>query len=165
VKRYFLKIQETTADEAPAYTPELIQHLRGLLNEADRAVGDDKTIRSRIAFLRTGLNFTDLQATINRMVEQANRKDPALDPDRARQLLELNYFMLRDVVLNHHLALNACYVMWGNGDYAAWSPIKGRGFRPEKERLEQVEAAKRALTGKEDSIEEMLAALGLPGRP
>jgi hypothetical protein len=51
--------------------------------------------------------------------------------------------------------------MWGNGDYAAWSPIKGRGFRPEKKLLERGESAKCTLTGKEDSIDEMLAAFGL----
>jgi len=161
VTRYFLKIQEIAADEEKTYTPEVIRQLRGFLNEADRAAGDDETIRSRIAFLRTGLNFTDVQVTINRMVEQAKEKDPAFDPGRARQLLALNYFMLRAIVRNHHLAVNACFLMWGNGDYAAWSPIKGRGFRPEKELLERVEADKPTLSGEEDSIEEMLAAFGL----
>jgi len=98
---------------------------------------------------------------INRMVEQAKVRDPALDSNRASQLLALNYFMLRDIVRNDHLAVNAIYLMWGNGDYAAWSPIKGRGFRPDKELLERVEAAKHTFTGKEDSIEQMLAAFGL----
>ena len=161
VKRYFLKIQEIAGDEEKTYTPEAIRQLREYLNEADRAVGDDETICSRIAFLRIGLNVTDLHMTLNRMVDQAKEKDPALDLGRARQLLELNYFMLRDIVRNHHLAVNASYLVWGNGDFAAWSPIKGRSFRPEKELLERVEAAKHTLTGKEDSIEEMLAAFGL----
>jgi hypothetical protein len=152
---------EHAADEEKTYTPDVIQQLRGFLNEADRAVGDDKTIRSRIAFLRIGLNFTDLQMTINRMVEQAKEEDPAFEPERARQLLELNYLMLRDIVRNHHLAVNACYLMWGNGDCAAWSPIKGRGFRPEEELLKRADAAKHKLSGKENSIEQMRAALGL----
>ena len=163
VKRYFLRIQEIAADDAKTYTPEVIQELRGLLNKADRAVGDDKIVHSRIAFLRIGLNFTDLQMTINRMVDQTKKEgeDPALDPDRTRQLLALNYFMLRDIVRNHHLAVNGCYLIWGNGDYAAWSPIKGRGFRPEKELLERVEAEEYTFSGKEDSINEMLATFGL----
>ena len=76
-------------------------------------------------------------------------------------MLLLNCFVLSDIVRNHHLAINACYLMWGNGDCAAWSPIKGRGFRPEKEVLARVEAAKRTLSGKEDSIGEILVALGL----
>jgi len=194
-RRYFLKIQEIAADGKKTYTPEVIRQLRGFLNEADRASGDDETVRSRIAFLRLGLNFTDLQMTINRIVEQAKAKDPAFDPKRARQLLLLNYFVLRDIVRNHHLAINACYLMWGNGDCTAWSPIKGRGFRPEKEVFARVEAAKHTLSdgreisvrnhlpgtgpsgashkwfltlfsratlsGKEDSIGEMLVALGL----
>lgn len=161
VKRYFLTIQEIAGDEEKTYTPEVIRQLRGFLNEADRTVDDDDIVRPRIAFLRIGLNFTDLQMTINRMVEQAKEKDPALDLDRTRQLLALNYVMLRDIVRNHHLAVNASYLMWGNGDCAAWSPIKGRGFRPDDELLDQVETAKRTLTGKEDSIEEMLTAFGL----
>lgn len=161
VKRYFLKIQEIAADDEKTYTPEVIQELRGCLNEADRAAGDDENVRSRIAFLRTGLNFTDVQMTINRMVEQAKEKAPELDRGRAQRLLALNYVMLRDMVRNHHLAINANYLMWGNGDYAAWSPVKGRGFRPERELLERVEAERRTLTGREDSIQEMLAAFGL----
>jgi len=161
VTRYFLQIQAITAEEEKTFTPEVIQQLRDLLNQADRAVGNNETTRARIAFLRTGLNFADVQTSLNRMVEQAKEKDPAFDPARARQLLELNYLMLRDIVRNHHLALNACYLMWGNGDCAAWSPIKGRGFRVEKELIEQVESGKRALTGKENSLEEMRAALGL----
>jgi hypothetical protein len=161
MKRYFLKIQQIAADEEKTYGPEVIRQLRGFLNEADRAEGDDEIIRSRIAFLRIGLNFTDVQMTINRMVDQAKEKDPALDLDRARQLLELNYVMLRDIVLNHHLAVNATYLMWGNGDCAAWSPIKGRGFRPDRELLERVETEEYTLTGKEDSIDEMLVAFGL----
>jgi hypothetical protein len=160
-RRYFLKIQEIAADEKRTYTPEVIRQLRGLLNEADRAAGNDETVRSRIAFLRLGLNFTDLQMTINRVVEQARAKDPAFDPKRARQLLLLNYFVLRDIVRNHHVAINASYLMWGNGDCAAWSPIKGRGFRPEKEVLARVEATKCTLSGREDSIGDMLVALGL----
>jgi len=161
VKHYFLKIQEIAADDEKTYTPKVIRQLRWLLNEAEQAAGDDETVRSRIAFLRIGLNFTELQMAINRMVEQAKVRDPALDSNRASQLLALNYFMLRDIVRNDHLAVNAIYLMWGNGDYAAWSPIKGRGFRPDKELLERVEAAKHTFTGKEDSIEQMLAAFGL----
>ena len=161
VKRYFLKVQEVAADDKKTYTPEVIQGLRDSLNEADRAVGDEEIVRSRIAFLRTGLNFTDLQMTINRLVEQAKVDDPTLDLARARLLLALNYVMLRDIVRNHQLAINANYLMWGNGDYAAWSPIKGRGFRAEKELLEGVEGEKRTLTGREDSIEEILAAFGI----
>jgi len=161
VKRYFLKIQEIAGDEEKTYAPEVIQQLRRFLKEADRAAGNDETIRSRIAFLRIGLNVTDLHMTLNRMVDQAKEKDPALDLDRAQRLLALNYFMLRDIVRNHHLAVNASYLVWGNGDFAAWSPIKGRSFRPEKESLVRVEAAKHTLTGKEDSIAETLAAFGL----
>ena len=162
-KRYFLKIQEIADDDEKTYTPEAVRQLRGYLNEADGAAGDDETVRSRVAFLRIGLNVTDLHMTLNRMVDQAKEdgKDPALDLGRAQRLLELNYFVLRDIVRNHHLALNASYLVWGNGDFAAWSPIKGRSFRPEKESLERVEAAKHTLTGKEDGIEEMLAAFGL----
>jgi len=100
------------------------------------------------------------QSKVGGRFRLCKEKDPALDLDQAQRLLVLNYFMLRDIVRNHHLAVNASYLMWGNGDCAAWSPIKGRGFRPATELLERVEAKKHTLTGKEDSIEEMLAAFG-----
>ncbi len=161
IRRYFLRAQEITSTPDASYTPATLRELRGLLDEADRACGDDEAVGARIAFLRMGLNFTELQVTLDAFNDQATNKLPGLDRDRVERLLELNYLTLRDIALNHHLAIHASHLMWATGDFARWSPIRGRGYRPPAERLVQVEAGKYRLTGRENSLDEMLTALGL----
>jgi hypothetical protein len=161
VQRYFLRVQEVTASQDPTWKPEAIGELRGLLDAAERASGDDETVRARIAFLRMGLNFTELQMTLDALNDQAAAKDPAFDRRRAERLLELNYVTLRDIVQNHNLALHAPYLMWASGDFAHRMPIHGRDYRPPRERLERVDSRKLSLTGRENSLDEMLVALGL----
>jgi hypothetical protein len=107
-----------------------------------------------------GLNFTELQVTLDALNDQA-ANDPAFDRQRAARLLELNYLTLRDIARNHHWAVHAPYLMWASGDFARWSPIRGRGFRPSGERLRQAEERQLHLTGRENSLGEMMTALGL----
>ena len=160
VKRYFLRVQEITSSQDPTYTPERIGELRGLLDLAERAASDDETVCARIAFLRMGLNFTELQATLDALNDRA-AKDPALDRARANRLLDLNYVTLRDIAWNHNLVLHAPYLMWASGDFAHRTPIGGRNYRPPHERLEHVERGNLSLTGRENSLDAMLRAFGL----
>jgi len=161
IKRYFLRAQEVTSTSDQTFTPETIRELRGLLDAADRAAGDDEAVRARIAFLRMGLNFTDLQMALDALNDQAAEKKTDVDQQRAAQLLEVNYFTLRDFVLNHNLVVHAPYLMWASGDFARWSAIGGRNYRPSRERIEHVEEDRFSLTGRENSLDEMRAALGL----
>ena len=163
VKQYFLLLQKATSDPKNLFTPELFASLRKLLNEAEKAAGSDAKISARIAFLRMGLNFTDLQYAIDRMVQQAVAKDPAFDKERSQQLLELNYLTLRDLALHHNGVVHGPNIMWGSGDYAGWTAIRGRGYRPAKERVEQ--AQQYSLTGRENSFEGMRKSLGLDKSP
>ncbi|MFA5646558.1 MAG: hypothetical protein WDA18_09470, partial [Candidatus Ratteibacteria bacterium] len=101
----------------------------------------------------------DLQCVIDRMAEQASKKDPSFDKKRAEQLLELNYMVLRDLALNHYGVVNTPYLMWGNAHYASWAPLQGDSYCPVEERM--VRAKTRSLTGKENSIDEMIVSLGL----
>jgi hypothetical protein len=161
VRRYFLRAQEITSTPGSSYTPATLHELRSLLDAADRACGDDEPVRARIAFLRMGLNFTELQVTLDAFNEQATNKASALDRQRVERLLELNYLTLRDIVLHHNLAVHAPHLMWATGNFARWSPIRGRGYRPTAELLAQVDAGNFRLTGRENSLDEMLTALGL----
>jgi hypothetical protein len=161
IKQYFLAAQQFTASPEPSFTPDALRQLRSLLDAAEHAAGDEEPVRARIAFLRMGLNFTELQATLDARNDQAAAKDPAFDRGHAEQLLELNYLTLRDIVRNHHLAVHAPYLMWASGGFARWSPVGGRGYRVPRERLEQVEQAGLRLTGRENSLDEMILALGL----
>jgi len=164
VKRYFLRAEEVCADAELSFTPDVVARLRESLNKADEAAGADETIRSRVAFLRMGLNYTDLHETLARMAQAARDKQP-VDRDRARQLLELHYMVLRDITCNHNLAVNAALLMWGSGDLARWSPIKGRGFRPDVKVFAKTDDPACTLTGRENSFEEMRISLGLKQAP
>jgi len=159
IEDYILMIQEASEDQKNRFTPEFFASLRKRLNEAEEIASIDKEICDRIAFLRMGLNFTDLQCVIDRMAEQASKKDPSFDKKRADQLLELNYMVLRDLALNHYGVVNTPYLMWGSADYARWAPLRGRSYRPAEERIAR--AKTQSLTGKENSIEEMIVSLGL----
>jgi hypothetical protein len=161
VRRYFLRAEEISSSPDRAYRPETLRELRGLLDAADRASGGDEAVRRRIAFLRMGLNFTELQVTLDALADQAAQKDPAFDRKRVKPLLELNYLTLRDIVRNHNLAVHAPYLLWASGDFARWSPIGGRGYRPPEERLKRVDDGRFTLTGRENSLEEMIVSLGL----
>ena len=161
VRRYFLEVQRITAEEERTYDAGALGRLRGLLDGAGRAAAADADVQARIAFLRMGLNFTELQASLDALSRQAAEKDPAYDARRAEQLLELNYIALRDVALHHNLAVNAANLLWATADFARWSPIGGRGYRPPPARLEQVAEGGFRLTGREAGLDEMRIALGL----
>jgi hypothetical protein len=91
IKQYFLAAQQLTASPEPSFTPDSLRQLRSQLDAAEHAAGGDEPVRARIAFLRMGLNFTELQVTLDALNDQAAAKDPAFDRGRAEQLLELNY--------------------------------------------------------------------------
>lgn len=162
VKRYFLAAEQLTSSPEATFSPESLGQLRGLLDAAERSAGDDAPVRARIAFLRMGLNFTELQVTLDALNEQA-AKDLAFDAARAERLLELNYLTLRDIVRNRHFAVHSPALMWASGGFARWSPIRGRGYRVTPERLQQLEQASPGLTGRENSLDEMLRAFGGDG--
>lgn len=159
VQRYFLRIQEITLRQNRQFSDEAVAALRACLDDAGRAARGDETILARLDFLRLGLNFTELQLALDRMAEAAAAGKPA-DRSRARQLMDLNYLVLRDIVRHHHLAVNAAYLMWGSGNYAKWRPLGWNG-RPSEGLLDQPGQPARSLTGRENSIAEMLQVMGL----
>lgn len=163
VKRYFLTIQDVVNDSNKQFTPEILAVLRSNLNAAEEAAGGNEAICDRIRFLRMGLNFTDLQCTLDGMVKLAKSRNQTLDRGQANRLLELNYMTLRDIVINHNAMLNAPYLAWASGDFVRWATIGGRNYRPTKERLEQAERTKQkfTLTGRENNLEDMIKSLGL----
>ncbi|MHC4743779.1 MAG: DUF4838 domain-containing protein [Planctomycetota bacterium] len=129
IKRYFLKIEQLTnmvaarkgrdinsknADATEFYTPEAIVQLRQLLNRADDAVKSDKEIRQRIAFLRVGLDFTELQAQIYRLLRLSGER--RLGPDEqeeATEFLDKKFLMMREIFEQNHFAINVAVMSWG----------------------------------------------------
>ena len=118
----------------------------------------------RIAFIRQGLNYTDLFATLTRMTHDADGKTGAELAEikaKARPLLALNFLVLRDFVKNHNLVLNSSYLLWMTNDFALWGPIGGNAYRPAPAVLALGDDPAHTLTGHEDSIDAMLAAFGI----
>lgn len=163
VREYFLKAQAITEEPKREFTPKRVRTLRALLDTASRAAGADETIRARVRFLRLGLRFTELQQTLDDMAARAKENDATVDRARARQLIELNFFTMRDVVFHHHFAIFAPYLAYGSGNFSKWESIGGRGYRPAKDTLNHFDASKHSLTGDEQNLDDMLAALGLGG--
>lgn len=134
VRKYLSRIEQLTdrmaAEEltitAP-YTPEVIAELRGYLDAADKAAGDDAAVRRRVAFLRTGLDYTEMQAKVYRIAEGA--RDRALtDAEKAESaaLLDQRWRMMRKMFKDEPFAVNVGYVCWGE----RLSPIVWRGPSP-----------------------------------
>jgi hypothetical protein len=96
------------------YTVDEIEHLRSLLNAADQAAGDDASVRRRIAFLRHGLDFTELQAEAFRLCAQARKKPlDAAGREAARALLGRKWLFMRDLFRKEPLAVNMGSTRWG----------------------------------------------------
>ena len=138
VRRYFAKIEQLTDEVASAevqagasrpnvtepYTQETIAALRGLLDEADAAASSDEAVRQRIAFLRVGLDFTELQAKIYRFLRRDAEKRLSAD-ERAdvQRLLDEKWLKMRDLFQNEHLAVNVSAMCWGE-----WGRFKRLGW-------------------------------------
>jgi hypothetical protein len=122
IRDYLLRLEQLTDQMAAGergftdpYTPEVIAELRALLEAADQAAGDE-VVRQRIAFLRCGLDFTEVQAEAYRLL--ALVQDPAQPVDRAAaaRLLDRKYLRMRDIFQKNPLAVNVAYLCWGEWD-------------------------------------------------
>jgi len=130
VKRYFAKVEALTNQCAAGetgvtepYTPEAVAELGGLLDAADRKAAADEAVRGRLAFLRTGLDFTDIQARIYRRLAEAGA-GKAVDKAAAGRLLDEKFAMMRGIFAGRHLAVNVGHVCWGE-----WGRFKALGWK------------------------------------
>ena len=77
------------------------------------AAGDD-AVRRRVAFLRAGLDYTDIQARAYRIMDGA--KDRALTPEEKAEsgaLMDRRWRMMRKMFKDEPFAVNLAYVCWG----------------------------------------------------
>ena len=159
VRRYFVRAEEMIRPPKDGYTAEDTAELRRLLEAADKAAGDDEAVCRRIAFLRIGLNYTDLLYAIHRMADAADRRQP-VDRAAAGRLMDLHFLVMRDILRHHHLAVNVCSATWGSGNFARWR-VLGWDGQPSAGLLERIDPARHRLTGRENSIEAMAQSLGM----
>ena len=138
VKRYFARIEqltdgiasvktapgETRPDVTEPYTPQVITELRGLLDEADKAAKSDQAVQQRIAFLRTGLDFTELQAKIYRFLRRdAEQRLSAEERGQVQRLLDEKWLTMRELFEQEHFAVNVSAMCWGE-----WARFKKLGW-------------------------------------
>ncbi len=100
-----------------SYTPEVVDELRGMLEDAREAAGDDEEVIKRIGFLSLGLDWTAMEGELQRMVRDFNT-GKEVDKGKAHDLLEQRYEIMHDIFKNNHYAINV----------TAWSWLYGRRF-------------------------------------
>ena len=131
IKRYLLRIEQLTdeaaqkgADVTELYTPQVVGELRAMLDAADKAAGDDVAVRRRIAFLRCGLDFTELQAEVYRLLAVAGQKRLTDDEKtESMRLLDTKWQRMRDIFQKEHYAVNVAALCWGE-----WGRFKRLGW-------------------------------------
>jgi hypothetical protein len=130
LKKYFLRVEAITNEMAAGqltytelYTAEVIDELRGYLEAAKTATKDEPDTHSRVAFVRSGLEYTDAYVAAFRIIREHQARNPdggRLPNDtkqRIRKALDNNWLVSRDVFENHHLAVNVATVAWGSWSY------------------------------------------------
>jgi len=138
IKRYFTRIEQLTNEVAAVtqkqrdgarpdvtepYTQQVVGELRELLDEADKAA-DNTEVRQRISFLRLGLDFTELQAKIYRLLKlDAERRLSEAEQAQARRLLDEKWLIMRRIFQEEHFAVNVSAICWGE-----WGRFKRLGW-------------------------------------
>ncbi len=135
VKNHFLYVEEVTRNVAAEqlnytdpYTPEVIDKLRSDLDAAETATRDEPDAHERVAFLRSGLEYTDAYVAAFRIFREHEASGGGRLPSetklRIRKALDNNWLVSRDMFENHHLAVNVATVAYGSWSYFArfyWS--------------------------------------------
>jgi hypothetical protein len=130
VRQYFLRVEEITNRMAAEqlgyselYTPKVIDELRGYLEAAKTATKAEPDAHSRVAFVRSGLEYTDAYVAAFHIIREHQTRNPdggRLPNDtkqRIRAALDNNWLVSRDVFENNHLAVNVATVAWGSWAY------------------------------------------------
>jgi hypothetical protein len=95
-----------------------------MLDAADKAAGNDAAVRRRIAFLRCGLDFTELQAKVYRLLALAGqRRLTDAEKTEAGQLLDTKWRRMREIFEKEHYAVNVAALCWGE-----WGRFKRLGW-------------------------------------
>ncbi|MCC7518366.1 MAG: DUF4838 domain-containing protein [Verrucomicrobiae bacterium] len=176
IKEYWCRVEELSRvgvriqHETPGdyrYTPEVVAELRGFLKAAETAAAGDPAILERIAFLRMGLNYTELHETLDDLARRARAGEAGVDLVRARRLLDLHRLVLQDLMINHqNMALGVPLLIWGTGGFAKWAPLSPTPFKLSDESLTQrVFDLRYGQTGHEDSLAAMFKAFGMESAP
>src|SRR3989440_13050865 len=79
------------------------------LEQARQDAGADVTIAKRIAFLETGLRWTEIEVAAHAYLEEPAKADKAA----AKKILDERFALMQQVFRETPLALNVAYISWG----------------------------------------------------
>ena len=105
------------------YSPEVINELRSYLDEAASATKNTPDANERVAFLRSGLEYTNAYVAAFHVIRQHQTVNPEgtrlsdETKQKIRSALDNNWLVSRDIFQNHHLAVNVATVAWGSWSY------------------------------------------------
>lgn len=124
VRRYFdgleARMDEAASRKEKAASVFDVRTLADLRKELERArleAGTDNVISSRIAFLETGLRWTELEAAAHAFLENPAKADKSA----ARKVLDERFALMRQIFRESPLALNVAYISWGED--GLWSRL------------------------------------------
>jgi hypothetical protein len=154
IKSYFMRVEQLTNEVAAVtkeqrngakpdvtepYTRQVVSELRQYLDQADKAANSDAQVRRRISFLRLGLDFTELQAKIYRLLRRdAEKRLSADERTQAKKLLDEKWLMMRRIFQDEHFAVNVSAMCWGE-----WGRFRRLGWKgPSQETIKAAGLAK-----------------------
>jgi len=136
VRRYFDKLEALTNDVAAnraaldadvdsariepltTFTPQVLDELRALLQQARAPAAGDALALKRLAFLERGLRWTETEARVHSFFRNTDRV-------AARKACEERHALMRDIFQNDFLAVNVASISWGEDGY-----LKRLGWKP-----------------------------------
>lgn len=108
IRQYFLKI-DALGRPYDKYTAQAVADLKSQLDAADKAAGQDDSVRARIAFLRAGLDYSAITCRAAQLRLAAQAKQP-FDKTLAAKLLDQRWLLMREMLRSNFLAVNFAVV-------------------------------------------------------
>ncbi len=127
IKKYFQHIENLTygvngggGDDtetttlAQQYNAKDTAILRGYLNDARRAIGNDETQLKRVDFLGAGLDFAQLQAQAFHMLDEVKKSGKPGKQEDIDTLMTKRYTLMKELFHSQPLAVDISYLLWGS---------------------------------------------------
>ena len=99
------------------FNPKALANLRKELEQARQDAGSDVVVAKRIAFLETGLRWTEIEVSAHTFLVDPAKADKAA----AKKILDQRFAFMRESFQKTPLALNVAYISWGED--GLWSRL------------------------------------------
>lgn len=106
------------ATDLRPFTPAAIAELRELLGRARGEAGGDAAVLKRVDLLEAGLRWTNVEARAHALRVAPREPDAKT---KAKGVLDERRALMRELFVNHPLAINVAMVSWGED--GMWKPL------------------------------------------